>query len=63
MNAEKWWHEIGSGMAPQPGEDWHEHARRVCKAAFLAGQSNASKEQEITKLSIKWPPEEKGSKS
>ena len=47
MDAEKWWYEIGSGMAPQPGEDWHEHASRVCKAAFLAGQSDTAKAQEF----------------
>ena len=44
MNAEKWWNEIGSGMAPQPDDDWETHASRACKAAFLAGQNAAEEE-------------------
>jgi len=35
---EEWWYEIGSGIAPKPGEDQEEHARRVA-IAYLCERS------------------------
>jgi hypothetical protein len=40
MNAEQkerfeaWWADVGSGLAPLPGEDREEHARRVAEVAW-----------------------------
>ena len=37
-----WWHNEGSGMTPQDGEDAATHVHRVCKIAWLNGAFKAT---------------------
>lgn len=37
MNFDQWWNEVGSALRPEPNEDQEEHSKRVCMAAFGAG--------------------------
>lgn len=30
----EWWHTVGSGIKPKPGEDEYSHAERVARAAW-----------------------------
>jgi len=31
---EEWWYGCGSGLAPMPGEDSEDHAKRVCETFY-----------------------------
>lgn len=39
MTFEEWWHEHGSGLPPNSGEDAHEHVHRVAALSWQAAQS------------------------
>lgn len=34
---ETWWHEEGSGCDNHCGNDWEEHTRKMCEAAWMNG--------------------------
>ena len=36
-----WWHNEGSGMPPQAGEDAETHVRRICEIAWSNGANGA----------------------
>lgn len=39
MTHEEWWDEVGSGIPPMPGEDAHEHTKRVIAACWPAARA------------------------
>ena len=34
LDFDDWWDDIGSGIAPEKGEDKEEHTKRVCKTLY-----------------------------
>jgi hypothetical protein len=38
MTFNEWWDKIGSGMAPFPDEDQHEHVHRVSAASWASAE-------------------------
>jgi len=53
---EKWWHDEGSGMIPQPGEDAETHVRRICEIAWANGEYKSGEASDIIRGFLKALP-------